>query len=126
VRHAPRSAWLGARWALGAAGAEAALLTGFTGALLAACLLALQRAPAPDAAGAQPEALAALQGALERVRPEALPQPDHEPHNCTASRGRSDLRMCLAPRQCHARRRQRGGAATVGGRQVLVGLLAAP
>jgi len=52
VRHAPRSAWLGARWALGAAGAEAALLTGFTGALLAACLLALQRAPAPDAAGA--------------------------------------------------------------------------
>lgn len=60
--------WLGARWALRGAGGQAALLQGFTGALLAAALLALQRAPPPDAAGAAPPALAALQGALEQAR----------------------------------------------------------
>ena len=48
------------------------MLAGFTGALLAAALLAVQRAPPPDAAGARPDALAALQGALERARLRSL------------------------------------------------------
>ncbi|KAK9846575.1 hypothetical protein WJX81_006919 [Elliptochloris bilobata] len=59
--------WLGARWALGGVGMEAGLLEGFTGALLAGALLALQRVPPPDAAGGRPEELAALQDALERA-----------------------------------------------------------